>query len=66
MDSKEIISIDSFDSKKYKETFSGSFEDINQRAIITHYLHNIDNNVSEHFKKDAEKTLKNYVLKKRT
>ncbi len=61
MDSKEIISIDSFDSKKYKETFSGSFEDINQRAIITHYLHNIDNNVSEHFKKDAEKTLKNYV-----
>ncbi len=32
--------------------------------MITHYLHNIDNGVSKHFKKEADKAIKEYVTYK--
>jgi len=32
-----------------------------KKAVITHYLHNIDNVVAKHFKKDALKYIKEYV-----
>lgn len=35
-----------------------------KKAVITHYLHNIDNGISKHFKKDAEKAIKEYVTYK--
>jgi DNA (cytosine-5)-methyltransferase 1 len=56
---KEKISINEFDSKRFQ---IGLIEPTNLRkAVITHYLHNIDNGVSRHFKKDAMKFLKEYV-----
>jgi DNA (cytosine-5)-methyltransferase 1 len=32
-----------------------------KKAVITHYLHNLDNGVAKHYKKDALKYIKEYV-----
>jgi DNA (cytosine-5)-methyltransferase 1 len=56
---KEKISIDEFDGKLFQIRL---IEPTNYRkAVITHYLHNIDNGASKHFKKDALKFIKEYV-----
>ena len=54
---KNNISIEEFDSKNYQKNFVLS-ED---KAIITHYLHNYKNNISKNYKKDALEVLNNYV-----
>lgn len=56
---KENISITEFDGKRFK--ISRIEDNENQKAALTHYLHNIHNGVSKHFKKDALKALKDLV-----
>ncbi len=54
---KHIISIEEFEGKNYQVTLI----EPEDKAILTHYLHNIDNGISKHYKKDALKILKNLV-----
>ncbi len=58
---KEKISIDEFDGKRFQIRLVEADSANHKKAVITHYLHNIDNGVAEHFKKDAMKYLKEYV-----
>lgn len=51
------ISIEELDSKNYQNKFIQS-ED---KAVITHYLHNFDNGVSKNYKKSALEVLENFV-----
>lgn len=56
---KESASVKEFDSKSYQKTFVEQIED--EKAVLTHYLHNIRNGVSKYYKKDALKVLRNYM-----
>lgn len=64
MKQKEKISIDEFDGKRFQIRLVEPSSTNHKKAVITHYLHNIDNGVSKHFKKEAEKALKEYVTYK--
>lgn len=57
---KEKISIDEFDGKRFQIRLVEA-ETNEKKAVITHYLHNIDNGVAKYFKKDAIKYIKEYV-----
>lgn len=59
MNLKEQISIDELDGKRFQIRLIEPYED--QKAILTHYLHNIHNGVSKHYKKNALKVLKEYI-----
>lgn len=59
MNIKEKISIDEFDGKRFQIRLIEPKSD--KKAVLTHYLHNIHNGVSKHYKKDALKVLKEYV-----
>lgn len=61
---KEKISIDEFDGKRFQIRLIEPSSTNHKKAVITHYLHNIDNGVAKHFKKEAEKALKEYVTYK--
>lgn len=61
---KEKISIDEFDGKRFQIRLVEPSSTNHKKAVITHYLHNIDNGVSKHFKKEAEKAIKEYVIYK--
>jgi DNA (cytosine-5)-methyltransferase 1 len=56
---KEHISIDEFDGKQFQIRLLEPKE--NKKAVLTHYLHNITNGASKHYKKDAIKILNEYV-----
>ncbi|MFV0530816.1 MAG: DNA (cytosine-5-)-methyltransferase, partial [Flavobacteriales bacterium] len=56
---KEKISIEEFDDKNYQIRLVEPFNE--EKAILTHYLHNIHNGVSKHYKSDALSVLSNYV-----
>jgi DNA (cytosine-5)-methyltransferase 1 len=56
---KEKISINDFDDKKVENNFNGNTNTV--KAVITHYLHNYTNGVAGHFKKNAEKYIKDYA-----
>ena len=58
---KEKISIDEFDGKRFQIRLVEPVPTNEKKAVITHYLHNIDNGVSKHFKKEALKYIKEYV-----
>lgn len=58
MEVKNKISIEGFDNKDYQNTLIDTAED---KAVLTHYLHNIRNGVSKHYKEDALTVLNNYV-----
>jgi len=58
---KEKISINEFDGKRFQIRFVEAVSSNHKKAIVTHYLHNINNGVANHFKKDALKYLKEYV-----
>lgn len=60
---KERISIDEFDSKNYQIRFVEPIED--EKAVLTHYLHNIHNGVSKYYEKDALEVLTKYIEYKR-
>lgn len=59
MKMKEKISIEEFDSKKFKAQNVES-ED-NKKAVVTHYLHNYHNGVKKHYEKEAKKYIKEIV-----
>lgn len=52
------ISIDEFDNKRFQSRLADASH---HKAVITHYLHNINNGASKHFKKKAEDFLREYV-----
>jgi DNA (cytosine-5)-methyltransferase 1 len=56
---KEQISIDEFDGKRFQIRLVEPSD--NRKAVLTHYLHNIHNGVSKHYKLDALKALNEYV-----
>ncbi|MEG2308074.1 DNA cytosine methyltransferase [Chryseobacterium sp.] len=56
---KEKISIEEFDNKSYQIRLVEPFEE--EKAILTHYLHNIHNGVSEYYKKEALTVIKDYI-----
>lgn len=56
---KEKISIEEFDNKSYQIKLVEPFKE--DKALLTHYLHNIHNGVSKHYKKEALTVLENYV-----
>jgi DNA (cytosine-5)-methyltransferase 1 len=58
----EKIGIEDFDGKRFQTRLVEPKE--NKKAVLTHYLHNIHNGVSKHYKKDALKALKEYVAYK--
>lgn len=58
---KEKISIDEFDGKRFQMRLVEQETTNKKKAVITHYLHNIENGVAKHFKKDALKYIKEYV-----
>lgn len=60
---KQTISINEFDGKNYQIRL---IEDIEDKAVLTHYLHNYKNAVKKHYEKDALTTLKNFVAYKQT
>lgn len=56
---KEQISIDEFDGKLFQIRLVEPNND--NKAVLTHYLHNINNGVSKHYKADALKFLNEYI-----
>lgn len=61
MKTKEKISIDQFDNKKFQLISHQSLSVNSQKAIVTHYLHNINNASEKHFKKEADKVLRSFI-----
>jgi DNA (cytosine-5)-methyltransferase 1 len=58
MSLQQTITISDFDGKKYQIRL---IEEVEDKAIVTHYLHNYHNGVSKHYKKDALSSLNNLV-----
>jgi len=58
---KEKISINEFDSKRFQLKLVEPVTTNEKKAVVTHYLHNIDNGVAKHFKKDALNYVNEYV-----
>jgi DNA (cytosine-5)-methyltransferase 1 len=56
---REKISIDDFDGKRFQVRLIEPSD--NEKAVLTHYLHNIHNGVSKHYKTDAINVLNEYV-----
>jgi DNA (cytosine-5)-methyltransferase 1 len=59
MDLKEKIVIDEIDGKKFQIRFVQ--EEDNRKSVITHYLHNYNNGVKEHFEEEAIEYIKQIV-----
>lgn len=55
------ISIEDFCKKKGRNDLIQLNSDNAKKAVVTHYLHNYDNQVSKHFKKEAERVIKEYI-----
>lgn len=60
MKSQASISIEDFGSKKLQRNLLGTND--NEKAVITHYLHNYHNGVAEHYKKDAEEIIARFIV----
>jgi len=58
---KEKISINEFDGKLFQLRLVEPVSTNEKKAVITHYLHNIDNGIAKHFKKDALNYVNEYV-----
>lgn len=56
---KEKISINEFDVKKFKIRFVE--QEDNKKAVLTHYLHNINNGVKDHFEIEAQQYIKEII-----
>jgi DNA (cytosine-5)-methyltransferase 1 len=52
-----MVSIEEFDGKNYQI----KLVEPEDKAVITHYLHNVHNGVSKHYKEDALKVIKKFV-----
>lgn len=53
--------IEEFDGKRFQITLFETVPSSHKKAVVTHYLHNIDNGVAKHFKKDALKYINEFV-----
>lgn len=63
---KENISIEEFDGKRFKiKIFEPESLNV-KKAVITHYLHNIENGIAKHFKSDALKFIDEIIEYKNT
>jgi len=58
MSLKQTISINEFDGKRFQIRLVEGIED---KAVLTHYLHNYRNGVKKHYENDAISTLNNFV-----
>lgn len=58
MSFKETISIDDFEGKKFQIRL---IEGIEEKAVITHYLHNYKTGIKKHYEKDALEALNNFI-----
>ena len=58
MSLKKTISIENFGDKNYQIRL---VDDIEHKAVLTHYLHNYKNGVKKQFQKDALKTLGQFI-----
>ncbi len=58
---QEKISIDEFDGKQFQVRLFESIPANHKKAVITHYLHNINNGISKHYEKDALKYIEQIV-----
>jgi len=56
---KETLSIAELDGKKFKLKIFEPQDD--SKAVITHYLHNIDNGAAKYYEKDAKKYLDGFL-----
>lgn len=56
---KDKISIEELDERSYTNRLDETLKE--EKAILTHYLHNIHNGISKFYKKKALSVLKNYV-----
>ena len=61
MEVLEKISIHEFDGKRFQIRLVEPVTASEKKAIITHYLHNIDNASAKYFKKDALKYVNEFV-----
>lgn len=61
MSLNRTISFEGFENKNYYKNLDDPIEINEQKATISHYLHNLNDQVSEHFKKDALKYLSKYI-----
>jgi len=59
MSVRQNISITELDDKNYQVSLVEPFEE--EKAVLTHYLHNIHSEVSKLYKKEASSILKRYV-----
>lgn len=58
MSLKQTISIENFGDKNYQIRL---VDDIEHKAVLTHYLHNYKNGIKKQFQKDALKTLGQFI-----
>jgi len=56
---KDRVSIEELDDKSYQVRLIKPFEE--EKAVLTHYLHNIRNGVSKYFKEEALNVLNTFV-----
>ncbi len=61
MKAKEELSIYDLDSKDFQKRVKDPNLTNQKKAVLTHYLHNIENGVSKNYIKEAGKVLKEYV-----
>lgn len=59
MSTNEKLTIDKFDNKRFQTRLIEPNND--EKAIVTHYLHNIDNGVSDFYKEDALNVVREFV-----
>lgn len=59
MNITEQISIDEFEGKRFQIRLVEPND--NEKAVLTHYLHNIHNGVSKHYKDDALEVLNEFI-----
>jgi DNA (cytosine-5)-methyltransferase 1 len=60
MNIKETISFEEFDDKNFKLRFIESSE-VDKQAVLSHYLHNFNNGVKNHFEKEATQFLNEII-----
>lgn len=61
MKTKESISIEEFDGKKFQIKIIEPISVNHKKAVITHYLHNLNTKVGKHFEKEALRYIKQIV-----
>ena len=61
MKTKESISIEEFDGKKFQIKIVEPISVNHKKAVITHYLHNIKTKVAKHYEKEALKYINQIV-----